>query len=673
MKSKNNYIQKAELNINSVLISFWQHKLWFLLSFIISILASLFYFYSFTPIYKSFSILEIVEKEGSSLDSALSNNVSDLLNISMPSNEGDISITILGDEFLEKVLKLKTLKTWIDLYCEYSGPSAYSLTSILNNLGIGVIPNPSEKQLVVIKLKCLRDFISISGVKDKDNKFAINVFKLITETENPNFSATLANEIVDMYINSERDRKAETFEKSNLYISNQIAKSKIRLSNYQADLDNFIVSQISLLSRNSSENFLSEKTYDQSSQSILNDIIKLKLFSLGNSEQLEQDIYNVKKVLQNFDANNLGAVIEYISNDDLPDFISKKFVSEILGVVASDITKSETQKTMVSKVKMEIKRLNALVKATEERMKRKQEDLEKLLEVSEELTEKQFLVVSEKQFFAQLNKQLSVISLKQGNELLNNSIVHSKASPPIYSTTKKSLVLAGFMLSFLIATAFYVTFKILLRGPVFSLNDMKHIPFIAHFCFLSISNSMKRDPSNIRNLSMPFDVEAEQDIENSVGICAIIDLSNKNSFGKMDLSDFASRIVGAMSSENQSVLMCLNEREASFESDWPDINKADMKKQDNEGSLDPNGVVIQKNMQEKMKSISDLDAFLESAKKFNKTVLSVPNSTSERLKSQILKISDFFILVGKSGSFSIDDVMRYNDRGKKCLGFMLVK
>ena len=199
--------ETIEINLKSLMLCLWYGKYFIVLAFILSLCVSGWTVMKSQPIFMSSVTIEIENQTSSqkglpqisaSLLSSFS-SIGDIPNFN--SQNSSLVPKIYGNIFLEELIKDSAIKSGVASYCKYSTPGIISLTGLLTYIGVLDPINATDDQKRDAKLICLKKMVDIAQYAHEG--IQTQAFTIETKTPSPEFSAILANKIVELFFENE--------------------------------------------------------------------------------------------------------------------------------------------------------------------------------------------------------------------------------------------------------------------------------------------------------------------------------------------------------------------------------------------------------------------------------------------------------------------------------------
>ena len=651
------------IDLKALLLSIWKNKFLFFLLFLCSIPVSIFVISSSTPMYRAETVVN--NKVNSSSSSSVVTSpfqmefgFSSLFN-GQSGDGGDFLPKLLGTDFLRTVIYADpNIEKNLKEYCSYSPPGPLSLTHLFDKFGVMKknVPNAVQKEEVIIN--CMKKLIEVKPFANEAVK--TNAFSVSVESEDPFFSAGLANKLIEKFFASEIESKKKTFKKELRFLSDSVATADIEFRAARQELDDYILKNIEVFG------FFDSRQGDISFSSKLKQKIEIGLFNVAELEEMDLNIDGVIRGLEINAKKSPKEVLETLEAMGIPSELSSEFLFDLRKLVGKNLLTSD----LSSLISNEIENLLVLKRENRKKITDNKNDLQDMLEAEKQYYELEAKLEKQLKYLNALEDQLVVKTLDADKNDLDEFRVYSTAIAPLYPfSPNKKFILVMSAIIFLII-GFIITIVVQsFRKTIFTINQIQ--TFESEKLF---ELSRKKD-LNLYNYefgfgmkSVPFSLGFISLINNLGKTACIIDIS-KNDKNEISDADKLSITLGSVLAERgvKTVVKTENyNRPVVVRSDKSSSTQLKL----DEGSKTENFLKV-----ETTNFLSDKGT-LDGDKEFQKVLIALGSKVSDVEKFSLIDSVDFFILLGRTGRFSLDRVLKFTSQTplmeKKCVGLFLI-
>ena len=229
------HVEVDEIDLGELFRSIWSYKFSLLIFIILSVPLSVMFSTTLKPTYKAETVFEKPSDKRVRNNDSLLDRVEGLGFLSVL-GDGSIGGTsdsffseLRSESFLETVIlnnseiDSQTIKEFCPLPSKET--SRFSLRSILISLGISENRAPSESQKTSLLVRCVNEMLEINF--DSYGSAESSAYRLSVESGDPNFSANLANQIVEKYFILHEKKRDQGFKNVKEYLSKVITEAQL--------------------------------------------------------------------------------------------------------------------------------------------------------------------------------------------------------------------------------------------------------------------------------------------------------------------------------------------------------------------------------------------------------------------------------------------------------------
>ena len=650
-------------NIQSLILSFWNDKLIFILAFFLSIPCSMYYLSVASPSYIATAVLESkIDKDNKR------QNVLPKLEYAYPL----ISSTSLGEQlsdFLPKITGYEFLGTIVgdgdeidrrlQKLCQYYPPSWYSLSSIFDYLGITNLSIPNEQQKKFLVIECLKRLMIVEKYTYEGRQ--TSAYKVSIEEEDPFLAAALANKIVEKFFEVELEKAQNDFQSSMKYLTEVLSQAKKDVQKYEDQLQAFLISNARLVSSGAELSTEAEE---------LESIFKKKIYRLGLGEQVEKNLIKNLQSLKKLKGRPAIELYSFVDTVGIKGGLSSRFISNVIRSRNSLESDAPLNPSLMQNIEEEIKRLGSLLRKKEKQLGQDEKEVETLMQKLNDLKLLNERVLKSNLYYAGIQDQLATERLEAGALSLASTNIYSKAVPPLYPVApKKKIILVLFASFFIFLVAVYSFSKLHLNRTVYTLSQLRRYSHISNLAQISVSS---QDNLNERKQDL-FGLNFMDDLLNSGKVGCVVDISNKGHV-KKNLAENVSRFIGKMFSRNENTLL-YNSRMVGQDFKLG-ASKSTQLEADNPQDI----------LNSKFVELSDKTGLIESGDffplqkeyaSFDRILISLNHGINELTKLETIRNCDYYILIGKKGKFSFNELDKFtkeiSSENLKCIALVMIR
>ena len=678
---ENQYISDNEIYVAELFRSIWFHKFSLLVIFILSVPVSVMYSTTLAPTYRAETVFEKPSYNGTQGSDSLLTNIEGL---GLMNFLGGGSAIKSNDTFYSEIRSESFLKTVIlnnpkfdiselEKFCPLPSKitSRFSLRSLLIALGISENRAPSKSQETSLLVQCVNEMLEIDFDSPESSAFRLSI-----ESGDPNFSANLANQIVEKYFVLHQKKRDQGFQNVKEYLSKVITEAQLEFIAANELIQSFKIKHSLLMNLNPSSNLgTSLRGFGGGTQIPVSPFVSELNKEIANLSQLEKSLNQLKKASLNLsqlkELNQVKMKI-FISSTEVQGVLSRSFITEIskMNDLSSDasIINQEIKKI----VSQELMSLKQQTQVLEEKIGKLEEQTMKLMTIENRFQELAIDVAKKQVIFEGLKDQLKEKILSTGLAAVERPVLLTKAVPPFSkaSPNKKLIVVLGVILSIFLGIAFIVIRQISLRR-VHSLSQLQRISrFLSCYVikYKQLRQMGERSDKNVIDQSF---------FSNAIGmgkLGCIIDLSQKRQSHFL-ASEFSKSIANLLATDN-SKIVCLdtslskkpfsNSAQKNFVSDGSDPNAKGILNKNILSFIDESDII----------GAGETNEIKSKYSEYDKIICALGAEIGDLTKFKFIEQCDFYILIGRSFHFDEYTYKKFSntiwEKEKKCLGFFLI-
>ena len=663
--------ETIEINLKSLMLCLWYGKYFIVLAFILSLCVSGWTVMKSQPIFMSSVTIEIENQTSSqkglpqisaSLLSSFS-SIGDIPNFN--SQNSSLVPKIYGNIFLEELIKDSAIKSGVASYCKYSTPGIISLTGLLTYIGVLDPINATDDQKRDAKLICLKKMVDIAQYAHEG--IQTQAFTIETKTPSPEFSAILANKIVELFFENEEKQANDQFKKTKKFLAETMAVAQIELVNAKENLEKFLIKNAKILAN----------TEVSSSQ---------------RSIYAGKDIYNLSALIK--ERNSIVDAIETLNVlRNNPDIIveenvlsskahSTSFLSAIRNLVKTGTDGNMSGKLVLQEIDKEIARLGDLLKLLSKSISETKSLASEKLQINEKLSDLKTNFEAQKIYVQGLERTLQSKSFETDARIIENpNKFYSEAKPSIKPVSPNiKLIFITYSVILILASSVAIVIYQSFRRVIFTVSQVERyfnrekvfeLPSRKHF---NLTSLLMTKESNTSTEIKKF----ANNISNTKRIC-FIDITQKNRFSKNDLSDLAVLFFGAMVRKKNRKILCSQMYRRNSSILRPFVGKGAIFEYSKSVPVEaiPDGKLCVLNRDDESRAKKTPPEISQEHQAFDQILYSSNTSDTSIPLLNLVEHCDHYVLLGKAGKVKMDELLRYASNylfdQKKFLGFLLVK
>ncbi len=677
------HVNDDEIDLAELFRYIWSYKFSLLIFMVLSIPVSVMYSTTLKPKYRAETVFEKPSDKGTRDSNSLLNRVEGLgvLRLLGGSSTDGGSDTFYSEIRSESFLKTVILSNTnfdsqlLQKFCPLPSKekSQFSLRSLLIALGISENRAPSESQKESLLVECVNGMLEIDF--DAYGSAESSAYRLSIESGDPNFSANLANQIVQKYFVFHEKKTDENFQKVKEYLSKIITEAQLEFTDANKLMQRFILKNTLLMNIKPSA-IVADKSLKTVGSPLQSSPFKAKLnkevFNLG---QLENSIVKLKKArlaLLNLQEINKDEIENIISSTDIQEVLSRTFVTSIskidnLSVAASVLT----QKIKIT-VSEELRKLDQQIKAISESINKKEVQTMQLMNIENRFQELAIDVAKKKLIFEGLKDQLKDKILTAGLANVEQPGLLTKAVPPFSkaSPNNKLIVALGLVISMFSGIAYILIRQTFLRR-VHSLSQLQRLSRFLN-CYRIKYKQLKQMAERPDQTAIGQSFFSHAKGMGKLG--CIIDISQERQ-SHLLASEFSKTITNLLAADNSKIVRLdplpskkpfSYSAQKNFVSDDGDLNV--------EGVLNKN--ILSFNDEDGMISGGEVKEIKNKYSDYDKIVCALGAEIGDLTKFKFIEQCDFYILIGRSFHFDEYTYKKFSntvwEKEKKCLAFFLI-
>ena len=673
------HMDDNEIDLAELFRSIWFYKFSLLIVIILSIPVSVMLSTTLKPKYKAETVFEKPNDKRARNNDSLLNKVEGLgfLSVLGGSSIGGTSNSffseIRSDSFLKTVI-LNNANFDSELLQEFcplpsKETSRFSLRSLLILLGISENRAPSESQKESLLVKCVNEMLEIDF--DAYNSAETSAYRLSVESGDPNFSANLANQIVEKYFVFHEKKTDQYFQQVKDYLSKIITEAQLEFTEANKLIQSFIIKHTLLMNIQPSALNTNDDVSLPLPPSPFAAKLKKDFFSLSQLEKSLSQLKQASSNLSNLKEPDQQSIKVFIASTEIQGALSRKFVtsiSRIDNLLEGISFKNQEIKKLVSE---ELRRLEQQIQVLEEKIGKREEQTIQLMSIENRFQELAIDVSKKKLIFEGLKDQLKEKIFTSGLANIEQPVLLTKAVPPfVKASPNKKLILAlGVVLSLFASIAFILIRQVSLRR-VHSLSQIKKISRFLN-CYRIKYNQLKpmAERADESMIGQSFFSDAL-----GVGkLGCVIDLSQKRKNNSL-ASEFSKTVAGLLATDN-SKIVCLNTSPSKkpFSSSAQKISfeHSEQNAQDISSKS-----ILMFNDEDGMIGAGEANKIKNKYSGYDKIICGLGTEIGDLTKFKFVEQCDFYILIGRSFHFDEYTLKKFSntvwEKEKKCLGFFLI-
>ncbi len=674
MSAENSDKNPSEFDVFSLTMILWINKGIYLFFISLSLFVAVYTINGTIPIYTAKAVIEVIDEPEGGV-SGLRPSDKDALNrlpipnFQVASGASSIIPKILGREFLSQIKNKDHLKDTIKSSCQYSSPSILSPSGFLSRVGVYRIDEPSDKQIENNLIECLRKMVSISEYNYGDIKTRAHTISVFHR--DPFFASVLANTIVDQFFLGEIQTSRDSFEKTMVYLSESLARAEADLGIASQELDAFLL-------KNPTYSNVYRTGSAEAAFSIYSEQLADWGILLNQKNKLEKTINKLKHIftMTDSDEDKLSKLFSLEKSADLRANLSRNFLVK-LNELEGSYSGKKLEIKIDDLVSEEIRRLRQAFLSVSNLLELERGKAEKILKLNEKLNSLMFNVTSKEIYLDGLKNTVQEKQLTFGQLMLKENKLYSKATPPIEPSHPdvKGTILVCMVLGIFFATVF-ILLRQLFTKRVYTEIQLGHLVSLQNKMVTLNQKDLKLKKlisGNIKKSSISKVSIISGAIEKGKR-CCFIELSSEGK--QKSLCDRVSLFFANMFSEPETSVICLNS-DIQLIKYFDRNNQRILTHSELTKDISLEGKIILSDKRTKILDKETSTLLKNETNNYDTILLSV-NKSTEHLEELIsINGCDFFVLIGRVGKFTIDNVMRYVSNVKidrdKFAGLILVR
>ena len=677
-------LDNDEIDLGGLFRCIWFHKFSLLILIILSVPVSIMYSNTIPPTYKAETVFERPENKSPSRDRATLSDVNygflSFLGGANLAASNSFYSEIRSSSFLKTVIlnnpKLdgKTIRS----FCSTPSKKDYgfSLRSLLIIVGISQNKSPSENQKTSLLVKCVNDMLEIqSDSYGQDQKSS--AYRLSITSANPDFSAALANQIVEKYFVRHEESRDQNFERIKKYLSEVISETQLEYNRAKKLMQSFKIKNTLLMNIPTSS---PQRTlrYGQGSASyeIPTSPFEIELnTSIGYLSQLEKSLSRLKQVKMNLSKLrelDQEKIKTFLSSTEVQEVISRTFVTSISKIDDLSAGTNFKQLKIKNLVSEELLSLEQQIQVLEDKKGKREEKVKKLMVIENNYQELAIDVSKKKMIFEGLKDQLKEKIITTGLSNVEQPVLLTEAVPPFTqnSPNKKLIVAMGGLLSILVGMG-YVLIRQLFVRRIYSLSQLKNInKFLSYYHIKYSQLKLTSERSDKTEIDQSFFSHAKQ--AGSLG--CIIDLSQKTKNNSLALTFFKSIASFLVADGTKIVYLDDLQNNKAFSAKSEENFISDRKVLDAQSGLNKHIFIL--NDEDDIINLGNVNQVKTKYSEFDKIICALDKDVADRVKFKFIEQCDFYILIGKSFQFDEYTFKKFAhtnlEKENKCLGCFLI-
>ena len=297
------HVNDDEIDLGEFFRSIWSYKFSLLIFIILSLPLSVMFSTTLKPTYKAETVFEKPTDKNTRDRASLlgSNKTLGFLSVVGGGFIGGNSDTFYSEIRSESFLKTVILNNanfdsqLLRKFCPLPSKEMprFSLRSLLILLGVSENRAPSESQKVSLLVKCVNKMLEIDF--DVYGSAQSSAYRLSIESGDPNFSATLANQIVEKYFVFQEKKKDQDFQNVKEYLSKIITEAQLEFIEANKLIQSFILKHSLLMNiKPSSNQGISERNVGNGMMILVSPFEPELGKEIANLSQLEKSLNQLK-------------------------------------------------------------------------------------------------------------------------------------------------------------------------------------------------------------------------------------------------------------------------------------------------------------------------------------------------------------------------------------------
>ena len=664
-----------ELDVRELLTVIWAKKLTILFFLVVSVPISVITAVTIEPTFVATSLIEkpndTEKKQTSLLRGTEQNSLFALFTDNNMIKADNTHLAVLTSDIFLKSVLVENQQLDYDLlneYCpSYGIPDPYTVSSILIFLGLSDLKNPTEKQKLKLLINCVKRQIEIGPYQYAG--FNTDAIQISVSSPDPQFSATLSNQIVQKYFQWTEKARENSFENIKSFLSDTISEAQSELIQANKSLQSFLIehaAENSLIQTDASADLLRLESPFAAE-------MKRKIDNLGQIEKTWSQFKDVRSLLVKLKSKRPRDFNDFLSSLDIQGVVSRSFVSSLSKIDKGRNNFILQSDEIIDLIDEELARLDDQIQAFEKKINEKESDTVRLMKIEDRFQELALNAQKKLVVFEGLKDQLNANILETEFSKLGKPTLLSEAVAPIVqSYPRKRLTVFIGMALFLNLGLIYVAIRHLTTKQVYNISQVKKLSRFID-CYKLDLKKMKKLNDNFGNILISQTVFSK--LANAGKIGCVMDLSS-NKTDKDEIPLLFSTYIGKLFSKKK--IGVIRRERNNFKALSPTEQKQSHVGNDTIGTG--------KNLNDYKVNIFDdennwlQDGDLESIQKeyadFDKIFCALGSNISDMRKFEVIEKCDFYLLVGRRGIVTEHDIKKFSnevlEKEKKCIGFFLI-
>ena len=679
------HFDNDEIDLVELIRSIWFYKFSLLIFVVLLTPLSVMYSTTLKPTYKAETVFEKPSNDKGQGSNSLLRNIEGLGVLNFLSGASRVGGTTSFYSELRSMSFLKTVildnpnfdNQMLQKFCPLPSKetSQFSLRSLLISLGISENKAPSESQKMSLLVQCVNRMLEIEfdtyGAAEKSDAYRLSI-----ESGDPNFSAKLANQIVEKYFVLHEKKRDQDFQKVKQYLSKVITEAQTEFIAANKSIQSFKMKHSLLMNVKPLSDQSNSYTDTGGGMSIpASPFIHELNKEIANLSQLEKSLNQLKKAnlnLSKLKELNQEKIKTFISSTEVQGVLSRAFITAISKITNLSASAKIINEEITKIVSLELISLKQQIQVLEEKIVKREEQTMNLMTIENRFQELAIDVAKKKLIFEGLKDQLKEKILTTGLASVDQPALLTKAVPPFdkASPNKKLIVGSGAILSMLLGVAFILLRQSSLK-TVHSLSQLRRISrFLS--CYLIKYKQLRHvgERSDQTVIGQSF-------FSHAMGMGkfgCIIDISQKRQ-NHLLASEFSKTIANLLSTDNPKIV-CLDTAPIKK----PFSNSAQENFVPNRSGQNFQEILSKSTStiinEEDMISAGEVKEIKNKYSDYDKIICTLGAEIGDLTKFKFIEQCDFYILIGKSFHFDEYTYKRFSntvwEKEKKCLGFFLI-
>ena len=678
------HLDNDEVDLTELFRSIWHYKFSLLILIILSVPVSLVVSARLQPTYKAETVFE---KPSDNITQGSNSLLSNVEGLGLMSFLGGVSAIRNRDSFYSEIRSDSFLKTVIfnnanfdskglQKFCPLpsKGTSRFSLRALLILLGISENRVPTESQKESLLFECINQMLEID--LDHYDSSESSAYRLSIESGDSNFSANLANQIVEKYFVLHEKKRDQNFQKVKEYLSKVITEAQLEFIEANKLIQQFKIQHTLLMNIKPSSNQSVSSTGSRGeiatpASPFVSELNK----EIANLSQLEKSLNHLEKAsfnLSKLKELNQAKIKIFISSTEVQGVFSRAFITAISKMNNLSADTSVINQEITKIVSQELISLKQQVQVLKEKIVEREEQTMKLMTIENRFQELAVDVAKKKIIFEGLKDQLKEKILTSGLAGVEQPVLLTKAVPPFSkaSPNKRLMVALGVILSMLLGIAYALMRQIFLRR-VHSLSQLQRINSSLSYYVIKYKQLKHMGE---RSGEMMIDQSFFSHVTGMGNLGCIIDLSQQRE-NHLLASEFSVTIANLLAADNSKIL-CLN----ASPSKKPLSSSAQKNFSSDHGNLHDKRFsgknILFLNDEDGMIGTGEINKIKSKYSEYDKIICTLGSGIGDLTKFKFVEQCDFYILIGRSFGFDEHTFKKFSntewEKEKKCLGFFLI-